>query len=238
MNTSLGWNRILLCIIPLAVSSQLATGQTLVPDVVATTHASSPFQVDVQNTTNGSGLIGGEPDLHDSHGPSLLGTAWLTNETATDIYFDFGKVRSIESFSFWNFTNGYGVSTNAGVKDVRISYSVDGIEFVDLIEGPNQFAEAPYSPVTNFQPVSPEVFDFPPVRASQFRFSLLSNYGNSFYTGFAEVQFAAAGGSKLDRAVFASVAEDGGVFSVPEPNSLPFVLHFLLFVSLGSRLRR
>lgn len=63
-------------------------------------------------------------------------------------------------------------------------FSTDGVNFTTLAGGPGSFAQ-----VAGAAALSPQIFSFTAVNATHFRFNVLSNYGDTGQTGFAEVGF-------------------------------------------------
>ncbi|MBA3320629.1 MAG: PEP-CTERM sorting domain-containing protein [Pyrinomonadaceae bacterium] len=111
------------------------------------------------------------------------------------ITFNLGGLFSVDSFSFWN-QNGGGPGTagSTGIQGVQVLLSTNGTDFTPLPGGPSVFAR-----VTGAANLPPQIFSFTAVNATHFRFNVLSNYGDIFNTGFAEVGFNGnpAGGAPI-----------------------------------------
>ena len=147
----------------------------------------SGFTTNIQNTVNGVGLL--SPSLTAAHDGTVPTNSWVsTVGTLTGIVtFDLGGTFAVDSFSFWNQNaGGPGANGSTGIQGVAVSTSVDGIIFAPLPGGPSAFAQ-----VTASVSAPPQIFNFTPVSARFFRFTILSNYGDTFETGFAEVGFNA-----------------------------------------------
>ena len=144
----------------------------------------SGFGTDIQNTVNGAGLV--TSSLTSNHAPSIPSNSWVSAGVTTGtVTFNLGGTFSVNSFSFWN-QNGGGPGANGstGIRGVTVSTSTDGTTFTTLPGGPTQFAQ-----VAANASVPPEIFNFAPVSARFFRFTITSNYGD-VQTGFAEVGFS------------------------------------------------
>jgi hypothetical protein len=138
--------------------------------------------VDIQNTVNGAGLPGNTPNLIGNHAVGTSDDVWVSQilTTTGTIDFNLNGSYNLAGLSFWNFNT----FTSYGIKDVLIQVSTDGFNFATVSGAPTQFAIA-----DGFVPTAPQQVAFAPVLANYVRFSVLSNYGNEFGTGFAEVQF-------------------------------------------------
>ena len=146
----------------------------------------SGFGTNIQNTVNGVGLS--SLSLTATHAPSVPINSWVSAGALTGtVTFDLGGTFVVDSFSFWN-QNGGGPGANGitGIQGVAVSTSTDGITFTPLTGGPTSFAQVAVN-----ASVPPQIFNFTPVSARFFRFTILSNYGDPAQTGFAEVGFRA-----------------------------------------------
>ncbi|MGK7932495.1 MAG: discoidin domain-containing protein [Microcystaceae cyanobacterium] len=142
--------------------------------------------VDLNSTVNGVGLPGDTPALTGTHAvfSGSPPNTWLSaNGTTTgNITFDLGGSFDLAGFSFWNYHQAGGAT--AGIEDVTVQSSTDGINFTTITGAPTVFSIG-----NNGGTEDPELFSFTPVTTSFVRFVVGSNYGLSFATGFAEVQF-------------------------------------------------
>jgi hypothetical protein len=146
----------------------------------------SGFGTNIQNTVNGVGLS--SLSLTATHAPSAPPNSWVSAGALTGtVTFDLGGTFAVDSFSFWN-QNGGGPGANGstGIRGVTVSTSTDGITFTPLTGGPTSFAQVAVN-----ANAPPQIFNFTPVSARFFRFTILSNYGDPAQTGFAEVGFRA-----------------------------------------------
>ena len=152
--------------------------------VTATTNMGSGSGTNIQNTVNGAGLPGNTPSLTGLHAAGTASNLWVSPEGTTtgNIDFNLNGSYNLSGFSFWNF-NAF---KNAGIKDVSILTSTDGLAYTSLAGAPTQFAIG-----VNAAPENPEIFTFSATTASFVRFTVTSNYGTPD-TGFSEVQFDSA----------------------------------------------
>lgn len=153
--------------------------------VSVSTTMGSGFGTNLINTVNGVGLT--PNTLTGFHASTSPANSWVSSTGILTglVTFDFGGLVNVGGFSFWNQNaGGPGAAGSTGINGVLVSYSTDGVVFNPLVGGP-----AAFSRVLAFGPVGPEMFAFAPVTATAFRFTILSNYGDLFNTGFAEVKF-------------------------------------------------
>ena len=173
------------CAIALLLGAGFTAAQAAyITGVSATTDMGSGFGTDITNTVNGVGLAT-PGDLNSTHSPTAPNDSWVSSGTLTGTTtFDFGAHYSLSGFSFWNQNGGGpGSAGITGIKDVSISYSLDGVTFDPLPGAPTAFSQVPTSGA------GPEQFTFPTLTARYVRFTIASNYGDVGQTGFAEVGF-------------------------------------------------
>ena len=179
--------------------------------VTATTTMGSSFGTSLLNTVNGAGLsVVSLTSIHEATSPT---NSWISAPgfvTGT-VTFALGGTFQVDSFSFWN-QNGGGPGANGitGVQSVQVLTSTDGVSFALLAGGPSLFAQVPLAPA------APQIFTFAPINATHFRFNILSNYGDTANTGFAEVGF-------------------NSVSAVPEPATAGLLISGLMIGLLGAR---
>jgi hypothetical protein len=152
--------------------------------VTATTTMGSGFGTFLINTVNGVGLTP-SVSLTANHDGSGIGNSWVSSPEITTgtVTFALGGTYQVDSFSFWNQNGeGPGAGGTTGIQRVEILTSTDGLLFT-LLAGPLSFAQVPSIGAP------PQIFNFTPVTATHFRFNILSNYGDTAQTGFAEVGF-------------------------------------------------
>jgi len=107
----------------------------------------------------------------------------------------------VDSFSFWNQNGGGpGLDGSTGIQGVQVLTSIDGVSFAPLAGGPSVFARV------SGASGPPEIFIFAPVSATHFRFHILSDYGDTAETGFAEVGFNNAVPEPSTTALFTLIA--------------------------------
>jgi hypothetical protein len=157
----------------------------------------SGFGTSLTNTVNGNGLS--SLSLTATHAATTPVNSWVSSQGVLtgQITFSLGGLFTVDSFSFWNQNGGGpGADGSTGIRNVQVLTSTDGTIFTPLAGGPTSFAQ-----VTGIANLPPEVFSFTAISATHFRFVVLSNWGDTAETGFAEVGF-------------------NGVSAVPEPTSL------------------
>jgi hypothetical protein len=127
--------------------------------------------------------------FNDRHS-SVLSHAWLSDKKTIApnssrgsshwIMYDMHTPGTITSFKIWNInTPGH---SDAGIKDIVIDYSIDGINWIELLK-----TTIPRGTESTLY----EGFNLPIIKEVNARAILitsLSNYGNSLQTGFAEIK--------------------------------------------------
>ena len=157
----------------------------LISGVTASATMGALIGTRLSNTLSGAGLPSNTPALSGNHAAVGGGNAWLSTlglRTGT-ITFNLGASYNLSGFSFWNFNSA---NHNLGIRGVTVQSSTDGVSFSTVLGAPTEFARG----IDGSMP--PEVFSFSPVTTSYVRFVVASNWGNTNYTGFSEVQFDAA----------------------------------------------
>ena len=155
--------------------------------VTATTNMGSGAGTSLANTVNGAGLSA--LTLTATHAATSSSNSWISASGTLigNVTFDLGGLFVVDSFSFWNQNGGGpGSAGSTGIQGVQVLTSTNGVTFTPLAGGPSAFAQVSGS--TN---LPPQIFTFAPVAATQFRFQVLSNYGDTAQTGFGEVGFDA-----------------------------------------------
>jgi hypothetical protein len=179
--------------------------------VTATTTMGTLPGLSLANTLNGVGLSA--VSLTATHGPTSPSNSWVSvpGTLTGTVTFTLGGTYQVDRFSFWNQNGGGpGFGGTTGVQGVQVLTSTDGVSFFLLPGGPSLFAQVPATVAP------PEIFTFAPVTATHFRFNILSNYGFTSSTGFAEVGF-------------------NSVSSVPEPATVGLLIGGLIMGLLGVR---
>jgi hypothetical protein len=199
-----------ICIV-FAFQIHQAFADRIVGVTATTTMGTLGAPVDLANTVNGVGLSA--LSLTAIHAPTSPVNSWVSTPgivTGT-VTFALGATYQVDSFSFWN-QNGGGPGANGatGIQRVEVLTSTDGLAFVLLPGGPALFAQVPA------MGAPPQIFNFAPVSATHFRFNILSNYGDTAVTGFAEVGF-------------------NSVSAVPEPATVGLLISGLITSLLGVR---
>jgi len=158
--------------------------------VTATTSMGSGFGTSLTNTLNGVGLS--SLSLTATHEGTTPANSWVSSQGVLtgQITFALGGLFTVDSFSLWN-QNGGGPAAvgSTGIRLVQVLTSTDGTIFTPLAGGPTSFAQVTGG--ANVPPANlpPEIFSFTAVSATHFRFMVLSNWGDTAQTGFAEVGF-------------------------------------------------
>ena len=178
--------RIAVALVTLGLASSHAAA-ALVSAVSATTTMGSGLGTNLNNTINGMGLS--SLSLGATHAGSAPNNSWVSTAPALtgDVTFNLGGTFPIVGFSFWN-QNGGGPGPNGstGINGVIVLGSTNGVVFNPIPGAPGSFLQQP----TNLN-VAPQVVSFPAVNVSHIRFQILSNWGDTAQSGFAEVQFNA-----------------------------------------------
>ncbi|MCP4450776.1 MAG: discoidin domain-containing protein, partial [Planctomycetes bacterium] len=150
---------------------------------IAVTASSSSNEFSIPDRTiDGSGL--GEDGTH----AIASETMWFTAAVDLDpwIQYEFDGVEKLDVMKVWNSNGAAESAIGWGVKDVEITYSVDG-ENWDVLEGASQFNRAPGSPTYN----APDEIDFGGAAAKAVRLNIQSNWGGILMSyGLSEVQFS------------------------------------------------
>ena len=150
--------------------------------VIVTASSSSNEFSTPDKTTDGSGL--GDDDVHAIASEAM----WFTAAVDLDpwIQYEFDAVKKLDILKVWNSNGAAESAIGWGVKDVEITYSVDG-ENWDVLEGATQISRAPGSPTYN----TPDEIDFGGVAAKVVRLNIQSNWGGILMSyGLSEVQFS------------------------------------------------
>lgn len=167
------------------------------------TPSSTFFTYDEEDLINGSGLTG---NVHDGQ----FTNKWLGDDgdTMPTLLFDLGSVFSLTETSIWNYGGGC-CGTDRNVDELEIFFSTDNVSF-------NSMGVFALTNVTTDM-FTPDTFALSGM-ARYVRFDVLSNQGDSRYTGLSEVQF------------------DGVQAAVPEPGTWAMLI--LGFGLMGGLMRR
>lgn len=204
------------------ILTQLGLSATITPASISA--ESTFFTYNPQSLIDGSGLSN---SLHDSSFTNM----WLSDNTFPGVEPFSGRLsilfanpESVTAFRLWNYNfDDAGQNPDLldrGARDIQVSYLSGGLEttlgIFTLDRGTGQ-------------PLSPQLFVLnSPVLATEFRLSILTNYGDRDYVGLSEVQFLSGpppGGNTSPNAI-------------PEPTTLallPAALGWLLLRHRASR---
>jgi len=154
-----------------------------ITNVIATASSSEPGKEAI-NAVNGSGL----DDSGLLHTNKSVGTMWLSSEGGeqpTWIEFEFDRVHKLYELWVWNSNDSLERMTGLGFKDVKIEYSVDGINYVTL-GTTHEFTKALGEPDYEHN----TTIDMEGVAAKYVRLKAISNWKNIFEQfGLSEVRF-------------------------------------------------
>ena len=154
-----------------------------IKNIIATASSSEPGKEAV-NTVNGSGL----DDSGLLHSNESVGTMWLSSEGGeqpTRIEFEFDRVHKLYELWVWNSNDSLERLTGLGFKEVKIEYSVDGIDYMTL-GTTHQFTQAPGTPDYAHN----TTIDMEGVAAKYVRLTAISNFKGIFEQfGLSEVRF-------------------------------------------------
>jgi hypothetical protein len=189
MKTSQNLTFVLLSALTILLTQEQLSAGFVVTSVTPTTNMGSGFTTQLVNTVNGIGLVGGVPSLTALHNPTIPTNSWVsTAGTLTGfVDFAFATTQLLDGFSFWNQNaGGPGTLGSTGIRDVSITSSLDGVNYFPVSGAPASFLR-----ITSAAVVGPQLISFAPISARNVRFNILSNYGDTAQTGFAEAQFSA-----------------------------------------------
>jgi hypothetical protein len=154
-----------------------------ITNIIATASSSEPGKEAV-NTVNGSGL----DDSGLLHSNESVGTMWLSSEGGeqpTWIEFEFDRVHKLYELWVWNSNDSLERMTGLGFREVKIEYSVDGIDYMTL-GTTHQFTQAPGTPDYAHN----TTIDMEGVAAKYIRLTAISNFKGIFEQfGLSEVRF-------------------------------------------------
>lgn len=134
----------------------------------------------ISKIVDGSGLSA--LSFSDTHDIAANTNAWAGSLFALTGTIDFNLhgTYDLNRLAVWNFN---GAST-AGVKNLSILTSTDGVNYSSLVGAPGVFAQG-----ADFASEIAQQFTFTPVTASYVRFNITSNYSSTIFTGLSEVAF-------------------------------------------------
>ncbi len=170
----------------------------LVTAVTATASSTSNDFSTPERTIDGSGL-----DANDMH---TIGEETMWFSAAADlapwIQYEFDSVTKLDIMKVWNSNSAAEAGIGWGIKDVEITYSVDG-ETWDVLADANQLSRAPGQPTYD----QFDIIDFKGVAAKYVRLNIQSNWGGILMAyGLSEVQsFAIPAKARLPKPASGSV---------------------------------
>jgi hypothetical protein len=151
-----------------------------VENVVATSNGASEATAGPENTVNGSGL-----DADGQHSTRTT-DMWLATAPADEnlyIQYEFDGVYKLHEMLVWNYNAEFELILGFGLKDVAVSYSLDGTDWTALgdIEFAKPTAKATYTANTTVS--------FGGVAAKYVRLTVNSGWGMMSQYGLSEVRF-------------------------------------------------
>ena len=170
----------------LALGAILPAAAARISTVTASTTMGSGIATNLVNTVNGVGLDA--LTLTANHASTIPTDSWVsaTGTLIGNVDFNLGGAFLVTSLSFWNQNDGGpGAAGVTGIRGVDIFYSSDNGANYNLWAGD----VAQFNQVTLSGPVGPQILSAAAVSATNFRFVVLSNWGDTDQTGFAEVAF-------------------------------------------------
>jgi hypothetical protein len=154
-----------------------------ITNITATASSSEPGKEAI-NTVNGSGL----DDTGLLHGNESVGNMWLSSdggEQPTWIEFEFDRVHKLYELWVWNSNDSLERTIGLGFKEVKIEYSVDGIDYM-ILGTTHEFTHASGTP----DYAHDTTIDFEGVAAKYVRLTAISNFKGFFEQfGLSEVRF-------------------------------------------------
>ena len=154
-----------------------------ITNIIATA-SSNESGKEVENTVNGSGL----DDSGLLHSNESVGTMWLSSEGGeqpTWIEFEFDRVHKLYELWVWNSNDSLEKMTGLGFKEVKIEYSVDGIDYATL-GSTHEFTKALGEPDYEHN----TTIDMEGVAAKYVKLTVISNIKGIFEQfGLSEVRF-------------------------------------------------
>jgi len=148
--------------------------------VTATASVSNDPDAFVENIVNGSGL-----DANDMHSMNQA-EMWLTEMTDAlpTIQFEFDDVYRLHEMWVWNFNISVEMAVGMGVKDVKISTSLEGDTWTELPDA--QFAQG----ASDAAYAANTIIDFNDAYAQYVKIEVLNNWGGLVKKyGLSEVRF-------------------------------------------------
>lgn len=153
------------------------------------------------NVYNGSGLDG-ESVFHDNFGSNRYTSNFNTTPT---LDFELAELVRLGKINVWNFTAGQ--QTDRGIREARILTSVDGLDFQD--QGVFEFRRGS-STQTHFDAID---LRERAIDARFVRLEVISNWGDSSFTGLGELKFFGTSFSQAPTGVTLSAESDLGFFN-------------------------
>jgi hypothetical protein len=154
------------------------------PVIASTPDMGAGFGTSLANTVNGVGLS--SVSLTATHAATIPSNSWVsgTGILAGHVIFDLGATFLVDSFSFWNQNSGGpGLLGSTGIRGVQVDTSLNGVAYLPLLGAPTLFNQVMTASA------GPQIFTFTPVSARFFQFTIVTNWGDTGQTGFAEVGF-------------------------------------------------
>ncbi len=148
--------------------------------ITATSDAASPDTSGPEKTIDGSGL-----DANDQHS-TTSNDMWLGQSADGEpvwIQYEFDRVYKLHEMLVWNYNVQFELLLGFGVKDAKVEYSTDGLDWTSLgdVQLAQAEAQATYRANTTI--------DFEGVAARYVRLTVLGGWGMLGQYGLSEVRF-------------------------------------------------
>jgi hypothetical protein len=139
-----------------------------------------PDRQDPNSTCTGAGL-----DANDMHGTNMK-TMWLGMDEGAYLQYEFDKAYKLYDMLVWNYNEEAPNNEYFGAKDVKVEYSLDGVNWTEVNDVP-EFAMATG---TNKCVANTDVM-FGGVAAKYVKLTFLTGWGDLGLYGISEVRFSA-----------------------------------------------
>ncbi|MDI6451010.1 discoidin domain-containing protein [Anaerobaca lacustris] len=148
--------------------------------ITATSDAASPDTSGPEKTIDGSGL-----DANDQHS-TTSNDMWLGQSADGEpvwIQYEFDRVYKLHEMLVWNYNVQFELLLGFGVKDAKVEYSTDGLDWTSLgdVQLAQAEAQATYRANTTI--------DFEGIAARYVRLTVLGGWGMLGQYGLSEVRF-------------------------------------------------
>ena len=152
---------------------------SVITGVTATTNLGSNFGSNIAHIVDGTGLT--SYSLAATHNVSTNANAWVGRNKVGTIDFNLHGSYALTTLAVWNLNTNF---PSYGIKDLTISSSTDGVNYVALAGAPTSFAMG-----ANNTSELAEIFSLGVATTASFvRFNVATNYGGAA-AAMSEVMF-------------------------------------------------